>query len=76
MKTEQRANYVEITADEGMVLTSANDGERNFVHVVCTTHPELWEEWTDEQMEQWQAEHPQEEEPIEEEIEPLSQDEL
>ena len=68
MKQENKTKYIKVVADEGKKLTQKNQDveERIFAVSVCTTHPELWEEWTDEQVEQWQAEHPQEEDWFEE----------
>ena len=58
-------------ATEGMWLTQAtlsNENERLFVKKVCGFGDldALYTEWTDEQKEQWEDEHPQEE--IEEEL--------
>lgn len=68
MTIEQRQHNVKLTADEGKCLTQSGDVEnRLFVSSVYTKTPNLWEEWTNAQADEWIALHPQEEEPIEEE---------
>ena len=57
MTREQNENFTKLTAEQGKVLKS---GEM-FVHSVCTTTPDAWEEWTNEEMEEWMKEHPQKE---------------
>ena len=61
MKTKDKGAYTEISAEEGKFLTQAelgNDEERIFILVACTIHPEQWVEWTTEQREAWETEHP------------------
>ena len=68
MKKIDKQGFVELIADKEKVLTTIDfEGNRIFASACSVLTPDMWEEWTDEQMEQWQAEHPQEEEPIEEE---------
>ena len=62
---ENRNGYVELIADEGMILTSADNDDRVFVHRCATPNPELWEEWTEKEAETWKNAHQIEE------IEPL-----
>ena len=57
MAREQNNDYTKLTAEQGKVLKSGD----MFVHSVCTTTPEAWEEWTEMGMEEWMKEHPQEE---------------
>lgn len=63
MTIEQNENYTRLTAEQGKVLKS---GEM-YVHSVCTTTPNAWEEWTEEEMEEWLKNHPPQEQ--EQEIE-------
>ena len=57
MKRETKNGYVELRADDGMILTSADNDDRVFVHGCATPHPDLWEEWSEEEAETWRNTH-------------------
>ncbi|MBO4849852.1 MAG: hypothetical protein J5529_03000 [Prevotella sp.] len=64
MERINKNGYVEVSAENGKFLTQKaleDESDRIFVLVVCTAHPEQWEEWTAEQKEAWEAEHIEEE---------------
>ena len=61
MEAKDKGTYIEISADEGKFLTQAEpetEDERIFILVACTIHPEQWIEWTTEQRDAWETEHP------------------
>lgn len=59
--TQETKQYVALTADEGKYITQANleeGDERIFASRICTTDASAWTEWTQEQRDEWDMEHP------------------
>lgn len=57
MKKELKNYSVELSADDGKVLTTVSDVGRVFARAACTANPGAWEEWGEEQAEAWRAEN-------------------
>ena len=61
MIIEDKTYFKKVIADEGKYLTQVTlteDNTRLFIISVCTTRPQEWEEWTSQQRETWELEHP------------------
>lgn len=59
MKKNSRGNNYELVPDDGKWLTQKDveDINRVFSEKVYTADPNLWDEWTNAQKEQWENEH-------------------
>ncbi len=72
MRVELKKRFKKLFAEKRMFLTQADiedESERTFCTIACiplTMSESAWTEWTQAQVEQWQEEHPIEEDEYEE----------